>query len=366
MAASHQPVWLLAVFILASKMHCNSLFEDTSTEIAPSNADALDPAAGFLSLFDSGDHPLDDALPPEQLPQQPGRDDSLDWLPQLRGRGRPRRLDVVDQPKKTTKKQRPAQTNPTFLQKTLNRIRTRRWDEIDGNEKPPADSAPAGDFKEIKGDPERGADLASAKVAALLFTGDTLRQASAHVGERLGMSGYLVGRTVRRVAALALRCQDNLSTRLIRWLLKSCSEQPQSDHVMGFAADSDSGAAESSAAGGHGDRGHSARPARPHLFMRICQYDETPIVLRLQPREEASNAALKKNSHHLPIIVDDEPGDTLPVDPAATENPQPLPTAEGPKLGGSHKALKQTAKLFLTVSDAGTAAMHQIKLRFRH
>lgn len=99
-------------------------------------------------------------------------------------------------------------------------------------------------------------------IATTLFTSDVLRGARSHTAGLFGVTVGTMMDTVTRLAAVAVDSQDKVSLGVIQSLL------------------------EASAASGD--------KVKPHLFMRVRQYDETPIMLRTERKGKDKEAANSK------------------------------------------------------------------------
>lgn len=99
-----------------------------------------------------------------------------------------------------------------------------------------------------------------AEVAACFFTSDDLRQQTVAVAGRFGISEYLVRQTERRLAFAALKAHERICRSVLQRLLDQAEAAASSSSTLA-----------------------AAQPqCRPHLYLRIRQYDETPAKLRAQ------------------------------------------------------------------------------------
>lgn len=138
------------------------------------------------------------------------------------------------------------------------------------------------------------------EIAASLFSSDVIRGAAKHSAHHFGVTEYFLRKLETRLAAFGLKAQDASCDAVIKKMCQVCEDYSESS-VQGQLRLS------------------------PQLFLRIRQYDETPIKLRVATQTETSSEAFAISS------VGEPPG------------PGPLPF-----LQQTVEYDVQTAKLFLT------------------
>ena len=203
-----------------------------------------------------------------------------------RGRGRP--------------KKKPDQS-PTALvpraekQTTLIKNRKRRWSDPSRAEAVPQEN------------PEVQAEVAKLRqLTTAFFTSDKLRSSSAHIADEFGLSRYFIVRTQQRLAAGAVQSQDSVSDAAMSKLLAACCNSQESQSVPSI---------------------------RPQLHMRVRQYDETPIQLKI------ASAGLGTDSQNQTQL---ELEDAVPAPESAELRPPKR------RRSGVASSEVQNCKLFLT------------------
>ena len=163
--------------------------------------------------------------------------------PVKRGRGRPKKNSDPDQ--------QPKIATGTAKQKTLAENRKRRWSN------PPQPQAEQGSQDRSEVETEVGK---LRQLTCAFFTSDKLRSSSVHIGDEFGLSRYFIMQTQKRLAAGAVKSQDSISDAVMSKLLTACDNSQNSE---------------------------VAPSIMPQLHMRIRQYDETPIQLKIASGPEA-------------------------------------------------------------------------------
>ena len=374
-------VWL---FVLCWIMECNSLFESEA------HAGQLDTGAtgdgdvgASLSLFSSG--PDNNETDHEPMPMvaiavdsgQPSFADDLGaFLPKMRGRGRPRRCDGFTQKPPNQPAKRPLVDTASGDQvldrqrESIKRARCKRWQSnsnigsVDAASKAAAAEGNSNMDMDCPGSETQSLterETMIGKISAYLFTGDMLRTTITQASTHLGCTRFALSRNIRRICALAYRCQDRHCGRLLQSLLKLCRNNHQ---------DADPGPSQVI------DLANDDEPLQPeglsaHLFMRVRQYDETPVVLHIQDTDnlEESQPKSTKNTTgdvQLPLLEDghhDEDGNGSCVHStnhagASSESSVQVPLPQGSakkehlKADRKRSALhdKQCCKIFVTES----------------
>ena len=146
-------------------------------------------------------------------------------------------------------------TPTTSLQKALKK----RWENTASSSKSKSKSKSvplhrpilpmvlANQFKEHDGDDEFELEWYQ-KIAASLWQSDILRAQGSHLSHHFGVSDYVVKMTQQRLVLAAIKAHD-----------KACFGALKHLDAFGFASGQ----------------------YKPHLFLNVRQYDETPVVLRV-------------------------------------------------------------------------------------
>ena len=220
-----------------------------------------------LSLFNDNDDVLDaDAISPddrlEAMLQQLDSECGL--------------LDVAAEPQSEQHAlgQRPRKTKEQIKaarQKALDENRKKRW--FQKFENVPALAGPESTPDDLEGPDLNKDQLQLAKVASALWSSDVLRSATTHTALALQCQRTTLPRYLRKMVAIAFSCAETLSGMLIQKLTEVCSGQVPENAEANV----------SDASQGPGDRSSSS--FCPQLFLRVRQYDETPLTLRIGSRE---------------------------------------------------------------------------------
>ena len=98
------------------------------------------------------------------------------------------------------------------------------------------------------------------ELAAILFCSDGMRGPAKHTASHLGVSKYMVTVTEKRLVAIAMNTYESLCNNILQRLNDICN----------------------AAASGSGSGSLTADPQLKHqLFVRVREYDETPVRLRI-------------------------------------------------------------------------------------